>query len=81
MDSSVGTIFIHSASIPETVKVHGLGYCLRPRGNLWSVLSPETMWKSVIHAAADYKGQGSYFSSGIDDGRLTVVNERHRKFL
>lgn len=44
---------------------------------LCSVFPPETMWKSMIHAAAGFYGQGSFFCSGVDDYRLINENERH----
>lgn len=47
----------------------GWGQCL------WSVLLQETMWRPMIHASPDYKGQGSYFGSGTDDCRHTVEKE------
>lgn len=46
--------------------------CLCP----WLVLYPETMWRSMIHAATEYKGQGNFFCGGINDRKLTVENER-----
>lgn len=39
------------------------------------------MWKSMPYAPADCKGQRSSFYSGIDNWRLTVENEKHRKLL
>lgn len=44
------------------VDVCGLCCLWRPYGGLWSVLSPETTWKSVVH---DYKEQGSFLCSGM----------------
>lgn len=35
----------------------------------------------IIRAAADCGGQGSFFCSGVDDCRLRVENERHRRRL
>lgn len=46
----------------------------------WPVLLYETMWRSMIHAPGDYKGQKSYFYSGIDF-RLTVEKERQGRLL
>lgn len=33
--------------------------------SLWYRLSPETMWKFMIHAPPECKGQGNYFCSGL----------------
>lgn len=52
--------------------IHGSCSILRPYECLWSVLSPETMCKSMIHVPLDCKGKGSYFCSGINASRLTV---------
>lgn len=81
MDSSMGTILIHSASISETTKIGGPGYGPKYCGCFWVMLSSETMWKFMIHAAAGDKRQGEIFCNGIDGCRLTVENERHRKPL
>lgn len=35
----------------------------------------------IIRAAADCEGQGSFFCSGVNDCRLIVENERHRRLL
>lgn len=54
------------------------------------MLAPETMWMSVARAVARYpvisipadcKGQGSYVCHGIDDCRLRVEKEGHRRVL
>lgn len=39
------------------------------------------VWNSMIHAADDYKRQGSFFFSGMIACRLTVENERYRRIL
>lgn len=46
-----------------------------------SVLSPEIMWKFIICAPVEYKGQGSYFFHNIDVCRLTFEKKGHRGFL
>ncbi|MEJ1269449.1 hypothetical protein NN561_000259 [Cricetulus griseus] len=43
----------------------------------WSMLPPETMLMSAVHADTTCYGQGSFFYSGIDDCRLIIENERH----
>lgn len=48
---------------------------------LSSMLVPETMWKSMIHVVTDCKEQGSYFCSSIDDCKLTVEKEEHKRLL
>lgn len=54
------------------IDFHGL-YChQRPCGCLWSVLSPEIIWTSMICAAVDHKGPGSFFGSNIDAFRLRL---------
>ena len=53
----------------------------RPCWGLALVLMLETMWLSVIRAAADHKGQGSYFCSDIHDCRFTIEKEVHRRLL
>lgn len=59
------------------------------------MLMPETMWMPVVHAVtrdyvevhdsvcapADWKGQESYFCSGINDCGLKVEKEGHRRLL
>lgn len=35
----------------------------------------------MIRAAADCEGPGSFFCGGVNDCRLIVENERHRRFL
>ena len=37
------------------------------------------VWMSMVHAPTDHKGQGSDFRRGINNYRLTVENERHRR--
>lgn len=44
------------------------------------MLSPETRSKSMISAATDCEGQGSFVCSGVNDCRLTVENEKHGGF-
>lgn len=41
------------------------------------MLPQETMWKSMICAAAGFYGLGSFFCSGIYDCGLIVENEKH----
>lgn len=42
----------------------------------------ETTWKSRIRAPAECKRrQGSFFYSGVDDCRLSVEKERHRRLV
>lgn len=48
---------------------------------LWFILSPETMWKSMIHVPTDCKGHRSWFSREIGDYVLTVKSERQRRLL
>lgn len=50
----------------------------RPLGYPWSLLSPESMWLSMMHTVSESKGQGGFFCTGIHDYRLTVENDRHR---
>jgi hypothetical protein len=47
----------------------------------WYVLKQEALWMSMVHAPTDHKGQGSDFRRGINNYRLTVENERHRRLL
>ena len=54
---------------------------LKPEAMFWFVLSPETMWKSMIHDPTNYKVQGSYFCSDIDDCRYTDEKEGHGRLL
>ena len=75
------------------IDVCGLFCNLRPYWCLWSCCAQGTcgyMWLgchqkpcrspcSMVHAAADNKGQGSFFCSGIDDCRFTTESERHRR--
>lgn len=56
----------------DHVEVHGACWHWRPYGCLWSVLSPGTMCKSMIHVPTDYKGWGNYFCHGVADYRLPV---------
>lgn len=70
-------LYVHHSQM----EVFGTCWCWRACGWLRSVLLPETTWKPVIHASAHYKGQGSYFCSGIDDYRCTVEKKGHRKLL
>lgn len=73
----------------KTVCIHALhmlksmSQCrhLRPCRCLWSVLSPETMYKSVIQVPDDCKVQGNYFCQSIDDYRITVEKEDQRRLL
>lgn len=44
-------------------------------------LLSDTMWKFTNCAPADHKGQGSFFSSGVDGCRLTVEGERQKRLL
>lgn len=58
--------------------IHGLWYqltCWCP----WTLLWPETTWKSMIYAATGYKGQITFFSTS--ECRFTVENERNRRLL
>lgn len=61
-----------------------LGHCLGPWAYrswapcLWSVLSPETMWKAMARAPTDYKEQGIHFCSDIDDCRDIVEKETQK---
>jgi hypothetical protein len=55
---------------------------------LWHVLmleamwmSPETMWKSMLHAPTDCEKLRNYFRSGINDLILTAEKEGHRRLL
>lgn len=45
-----------------------------------SVLSADTMWRFMIHASPDCKGQGSSLFRGPEDCRLTDDKEGHRTF-
>lgn len=52
-----------------------------PCGCPYSMLSPETICKSMIHAPTYCKGQGSYSCHGIDFCRCTVEKEGHKSLL
>lgn len=71
---------IHAAARSH-VEVHVPCCCTRSCGCLWSVLPLKILWKSIICAAADCYGQGSFFCSDIDDYRLKIENEKHLRFL
>lgn len=63
------------------VALRGLCWCCWPRGCPWSVLSPETMWKCMIHAPVHCKEQKSSLCSGINDFGLTVNKESHKRLM
>jgi hypothetical protein len=44
---------------------------------LYSVLTPEALWKPKIPPSLVHKEQVSYFHSNIDDCRCTIQKERH----
>lgn len=62
---------------------HCLGpwICWNRRLCSWLMLSAEIMWKPMTHAPADYKEQGSYFCSDIDDFRHIIEKEGHGRLL
>lgn len=62
-------------------EVHGLCCHQGPWWCLWSILLPEAMCKSMIHAATDYKEQGSFFCSDSNDYRFMGEIERYRRLL
>lgn len=76
------------AVLEGSVDIYGL-YCHQGAyWGSWHILRPEVMWtpmvrtwKFMMHAHINYKGQGSYFCSGIDDCRLTVEKESYRRLL
>lgn len=51
-------------------------YCNR-EPYLWSVLTPETIWKTGIHTSMDCGEQLSYFDNEIDGWRYTAEKEGH----
>lgn len=63
------------------VSVYGLYSYQVPCSDSWYLLSPETVWTSMIHVSTDCKGRESYFCSGIDDCTLTVEKEGHKRLL
>lgn len=70
-------------AVAEThVNVCGL-YCYRrPWRGPWHVLTPETVWNfTVLSVFLLTKRQGSYFCNGVDDYRLIVEKEGHRRLL
>jgi len=70
-----------TTDIARLLKFQFHAACWRLHGCSWFVLFPETPWKSMILAAPDCKRQGSISCSGMDQCRLTVENERHRRLL
>lgn len=54
----------------DHAEVYDTYWCQRPCGCLWSLLLPNTMGESMIHAA-NGKGQRS-FCSGINDSQLRM---------
>lgn len=79
-------MFLICTAIADHSEVHGMGWgpwhvlMLESRCQ-WSVLSPETIRKSMIHSPADCKGQGSYFCHGFDDCRHSLEKEERRGLL
>lgn len=63
-------MFVTRAAAGSHVSVHG------PTN-----LPPETIWKSMIHAAPNCYGQGSFMSSGNSDCKHITENERHSRLL
>ena len=67
-----GLVDIHDIVLqPSSADIQGL--CCPP--------GTETVWKRMICAATERKGQGSFFCTGINDYRLTVENEKHTRLL
>lgn len=62
-------------AIGHHAKVCVIYWSLTSSRCLWSMQSPDTMWKSMINASANSKGQKSFFCSGLDDCSLTVERE------
>lgn len=48
-------------------------------GSVFVCAVTKTTWKSTSHVPVDFKEQGSYFYSNIDEYRDTIVKEGHRK--
>jgi hypothetical protein len=46
----------------------------------WSVLSPDTHWRPMIHAPTDCEEQGGYFCCDINDCRYTLRAEDMDRF-